>query len=62
MIGGADLIAVAVSQGALDGIGVPLAAFVQQGGGHRQEIVGGHFVGGVAEAALERVKGIEPSS
>ena len=61
MIGGADLIAVAVSQGARDGIGVPLAVF-QQGGGHRQEIVGGHVVGGVAEAVLERVKGIEPSS
>jgi len=51
MIGGADPIAIAMRQRALDCVGVPLAAFVEQGRCHRAEAVSGHFIGGVAQTA-----------
>lgn len=55
MIGRAHLVAVAVGQGALDGVGVPSAAFVQQGGCHRPEAVGRHFVAGEPQPPQARV-------
>lgn len=47
-IGAADGIGVLVGELALDGVGVLLAAFIQQRGGGGAEAVGGDFIGSVA--------------
>ena len=44
--------------GALDGIGMPLAAFIEQGRGGRAEAVGGQVVRPVTQAAQSGVEGV----
>ena len=58
VVRGANPVAVTVSQRALNGVGVPFAAFIEQGRGHGAEAVGCHFVGGVAKAAQTGVYGV----